>query len=478
LIRICVLIGLLVLGGTACGTRSFDARELAAVVVTGANGYGTLTVKSNAERIAQLIKEEGDSLRETDEEGIRRLFIREAALNSLIFTADRVTGLKNGDEITIRASHDEELAKAGHVRFRNNKFVYRVDHLEEAEKIDIESEVKLVFSGFESRGTAEIELSGNTERYREHFSFTFLTPKTNLSNGERVELRVMPDNSGLTSKGCIAEEVVLPFTVEGLQPLRNVDFFENLALIYDGVSDQGTVSIDTTRLPAEWVEPRANAEPPLLFSVTPAVNLSNGDKVNVVAQADHEWFADHGMASSVVSKDFTVSGLKEYPRNLDHVDLMPLFDKLGGRLEEDIQARLIHNYWNDDSRAGDPLSRWDYLERHGVVRIFYGYPQANRADNFVALIYKVSIEGTCAEAIPYQSHYSEGDRVFSTLYLIYVVDSIMYDTERVDDFKEVNLKIHDDIELSAVSQFKEQYGGAGVIIVEASVPEQVRYTDN
>jgi len=68
--------------------------------------------------------------------------------------------------------------------------------------------------------------------------------------------------------------------------------------------------------------------------------------------------------------------------------------------------------------------------------------------------------------------------VFSTLYLIYVVDSIMYDTERVDDFKEVNLKIHDDIELSAVSQFKEQYGGAGVIIVEASVPEQVRYTDN
>ncbi len=462
----------------SCSSRTLDVRELVTIEVTGANGYGVLSLKSDRARIAEIVREEGESLRETDEKRLQRLFVREAAMNSLIFSADRTTGLKNGDAVVIHASHDEELAKSGAVRFKNLKFTYIVEGLDEAKPIDIESEMELLFTGFESRGTAQISLSGDMERYREYFDITFLTPKSNLSNGATIDVRVKPDNDALTVRGRIAEEKVLTFTVGGLQELETVDVFKNLVLVYDGISDTGYVSIDTTRLPYDWVEAGGRSDPPLSFTVTPTSHLTNGDKVTVTALVDRDRFADFGLSVAELSKEYTVSGLKEFPRNLDHVDLTPLFNKLQTPLGEDIQLRLAQNTWNEDARVGIPLSQWDIQDRRGVVRVYYGYPQSNRADNFVALIYKIEIEGTCIEATPYASHYEEGDTLSSTLYLVYVVDAIMYDTVRVDDFKGVSLKFHSDMELSAVSAFKERYGGAGVVIVEAAVPEHVRFSDS
>ena len=81
------------------------------------------------------------------------------------------------------------------------------------------------------------------------------------------------------------------------------------------------------------------------------------------------------------------------------------------------------------------------------------------------------------EATPYQSRYEVGAELSKTLYLVYVVDSIMHDSNRVDDFEEFSLKFHSNLELSAISQFKEEYGGAGVVVVDATVPEQVKFSD-
>lgn len=461
----------------ACRSRTLDARELVTIEVTGADGYGVLSLNSDRSRIAEIVREEGESLSDTDEKQMQRLFVREAAMNSLIFFADRMTGLKNGDEVIINASHDEELAKLGGIHFKNLKFTYVVEGLESAKPINIASDMELVFTGFESRGTAHISLSGDMEHYRDYFDFTFLTPTSNLSNGAAVDVRVKPDNDALTMRGRIAEEKVVTFTVRGLQELETVDVFNNLILVYDGISDTGNVSIDTTRLPYDWVESGDQSDPPLSFTVTPMSHLANGDKVTVTALVDHDRFADYGLTVRELSKEYTVSGLKEFPRNLDRVDLRPLFDKLQTPIQEDIQLRLAQNSWNEDARVGTPVSRWDIQDRRGVVRIYYGYPQSNRADNFVALIYKIDIEGVCIEATPYQSRYEEDDTLSSTLYLVYVVDAIMYDTDRVEDFRGVSLKFHSDMELSVVSEFKKQYGGDGIVIVEAAVPEHVRYSD-
>ncbi len=214
---------------------------------------------------------------------------------------------------------------------------------------------------------------------------------------------------------------------------------------------------------------------PVRFNAVPPAGLSNGETVRVEAIVDTEWFAGRGLKVADTARDYQVSGLKEYPRNLDDVDLMPLFEQIAPWLEQDMADRLDMNYWNDDFKTGEPVSRWDYSHQAGVTRLFYGYDQTDRARNFLALLYKANVGGVCQEAVPYQSVYEKGDRVTSTLYLLYLVDEIMYDRPEVEDFRGINLRLHGDVELDIISKFKLLYGGNNVLIVDVPVPEQVAY---
>lgn len=474
LVLILILISMLV-PAVACSSQTFDAREMALIQVTGADGFASILAGSDEAVIRFMLQEESARLEEHDEKGFQRLFQREAVLSSLVFTPDRTTGLKNGDEVIIRADYDHQLAKEAGVRFRNVRFKYVVEGLKEAVPIDIGEDVELIFSGYDGRGHASVTLSGDVDRFRQGFDFVFTRGSTELSNGDYVELKVIPDNRILTAKGRIARDTTLSFEVYGLPPLVQVDLFDQLVLIFDGVSDQGVVSFDTTRLPADWVEAGLPGSAPVRFNAVPPAGLSNGETVRVEAIVDTEWFAGRGLKVADTARDYQVSGLKEYPRNLDDVDLMPLFDQIAPWLEQDMADRLDMNYWNDDFKTGEPVSRWDYSHQAGVTRLFYGYDQTDRARNFLALLYKANVGGVCQEAVPYQSVYEKGDRVTSTLYLLYLVDEIMYDRPEVEDFRGINLRLHGDVELDIISRFKLLYGGNNVLIVDVPVPEQVAY---
>lgn len=459
----------------ACSSRSFDTRDLAEIQLSGADGYGSLVVLADQAKLAALLEEEASGLREHDEKGLQRLFQREAALNSLIFTADKLADLQNGDEVTIRGSYDEAMAKAAGIRFKNTKFIYKVEGLAQAQPIHVRNHVNLAFSGYNGHGQASILLTGDMEAYQSAFDFVFESGQTDLSNGDRVDLKVLPHTETLTDQGRIAYETRLSFRVEGLLPMTHVDLFEDLVLVFDGISDQGVLSIDTTRLPADWVEASESAEAPVTYLASPAWGLSNGDTVRVEATVDQEWFWDRGLSPGEREKTYQVQGLKEFPRNLDQVDLMPLFSKIDDWLQEDMALRVQRNYWNRDFRTGQAISLWDTHYDSGVVRLYYGYEQSDRANNFVAILYKVEVEGSCLEATPYQSSYQAGDRETASLYLLYVVDRIMYDRAEVDDFREINLRLHSDVELEAVALFKDQYGGEGRQIVQVEVPEEVAF---
>ena len=470
-----VMVIALLLTLVSCGSHSIDAASLATIEVVGADGFASLVVKVDEAAIAELIDEALFRLKENDEKGIERVFRREAALNSLIFTAERMADLKNGDEVIIRASYDEKLAKDAGVKFTNTQFKYTVENLEDAKAIDVKNNVRLVFEGYDGLGTASVALDGDVEAFSYAFDFIFLGEKTRLSNGDRLGLKVVPNNNVLTSHGKIARETSLTFEVTGLSPMATVDLFGDLVLVYDGISDQGSVSFDTTRLPSDWVEPPGSGKVPVQYFASPASGLSNGDSIAVQAIIDEHWFATRGLKPLQLEKEYEVEGLKEYPRNLDNVDLMPLFDRIEAWIEKDIRVRLDHNYWNRDYRVGEPVSRWEYSEKFGVKRIYYGYDQADRADNFIAVIYEVSVEGVCVQTTQYQSSYEEGEALSSTLYLVYVVDRVMYDRADIADFYTINLRLHSDVELQAISEFKQQYGAGNTLIVEAHVPESVAF---
>ncbi len=460
----------------ACSSRTYDSQTLARIQVTGADGFGLLTLASDNQLIQAILGEESALLAEDDEAGLHRLFLREAALSSLVFTADQTNGLKNGDVIVVRADYDRKLAKEAGIRFRTTRFKYLVSGLKEAEVIDIKAGVKLQFSGYNGRGTASVSLSGDVDAFASGFNFVFTTSASALSNGDLVEVKILADNQFLTSKGKIARDTSMSFEVEGLPPLAEVDLFSQLVLIFDGVSDQGIVSLDTSRLPLEWVEGQGGGEIPVRFTALPSSGLSNGETIRVQAQVDQDWFAERGLKASLVWKEYQVSGLKDYPRNLDGMDLLPFFNKISSWLQDDLALRIEGNYWNRDYRTGLPVSRWDTRYQYGVQRLFYGYEQANRASNFLGVLYKVEVSGTCLEATPYQSAYEAGDRVSGTLYLLYVAEEVMYDRPDLDDFREIHLRFHGDAELDLVGRFKSQYGGEGIMIVDVQVPTEVAWS--
>lgn len=478
-ISVIVLIASLMTVAFGCAGSSIDVRELASIQVSGANGYGTLEIKTNRERTQAMVREKMDALKDGDEKGLKRAFMYEAALATLSYTAKTTTTLRNGDTVEIRASFDEALAKAAGIRFKNTSFVYTVRNLSEAARIHVEDSVKLTFKGYNGVGEAEVALSGEIQHFKDDFAFDFLSPSTKLSNGDTVILHVIPDNRALTSAGRIAAETTLNFTVEGLPEPKTVNPFENLVLMFNGVSDNGTISFDTTRLPADWVDQKTAAQPPLQFTAEPDDQLSNGDRVTVRCEIDETWFAENGVKLSPMTKTFEVIGLKDYPRNLDGIDLMPLFKTIEAEMEDDIALRLKQNYWNEDASAGEPLSVWNYEETHGVTRVYYGYHENDRSDNFVAILVKIKINGTCMSVTPYKSAVSPGQQEQATLYLMYVVENIMYDRSSVDDFRSFGLKGHSDAEHKAVGAFREDWvlSDDSVQMVEAKVPADVAWRD-
>ena len=58
-----------------------------------------------------------------------------------------------------------------------------------------------------------------------------------------------------------------------------------------------------------------------------------------------------------------------------------------------------------------------------------------------------------------------------------MVDNIMYDRAEIDDFREINLRLHSHVELDAIALFKSQYGGEGQQIVQVDIPEEVAFKE-
>ena len=125
-----------------------------------------IAVKTDEQAILTLIEEAMSELKDNDEKGLERLFKREAALNSIIFTAEKMADLKNGDEINIRASYDEQLAKDAGIKFRNTQFKYLVEGLTDALAIDVKNNVKLLFEGYVGRGYRNLHIQRHQNIYR------------------------------------------------------------------------------------------------------------------------------------------------------------------------------------------------------------------------------------------------------------------------------------------------------------------------
>ena len=67
-ITLIIVIAALMMTAFGCAGSSIDVRELVSIQVTGANGYGTLEVKTNRERTQAMVRKKMDVLN-GDEKG-------------------------------------------------------------------------------------------------------------------------------------------------------------------------------------------------------------------------------------------------------------------------------------------------------------------------------------------------------------------------------------------------------------------------
>ena len=130
-----------------------------------------------------------------------------------------------------------------------------------------------------------------------------------LKNGDSVDVYItvpesLADKIGNASK---------TYTVSGLQVIDYIEIFNDLQIVYDGVSGQAFAKVE--RLASSELLSSCR------FEITPNGNLSNGDQITV-SITNKDWLTElFNVAPQTLSKTFTVEGLSSY---ISSVEQLPL----------------------------------------------------------------------------------------------------------------------------------------------------------
>ncbi len=237
----------------------------------------------------------------------------------LEFSADK--NLTNGDKITCTVNYDEESLKKSKIKLKNTTFDVEVKDLKEGTAIDITKAFKVEFKGSDGSGTAELTTSEDYPFIKSDISKSY-----NLSNGDKVTVTSFVrnvdnliyingenENDGICfdyeDKTYILEKQTISteLTVTGLKELEEIDVFEGIEFVTDGVMPYLKVTgVDSSACSSE-------VQNNVTFTVENRNQYLNvGDKVTITARID-SGFATAGYKAkdiqagdNAVRKEFTI----------------------------------------------------------------------------------------------------------------------------------------------------------------------------
>lgn len=141
---------------------------------------------------------------------------------------------------------------------------------------------------------------------------TTLSKREGIKNGDVITVDVSYDKWALFKKGIRLENTEFDIKVTGLTASSTVDPFSGIKYIFTGVDGFGKVSLDTSKCPEIVTD---NFE----YTVSPNANLSEGDKITVIAKYTGKSYDDNSgtfeyggkfySCSKESRKDITVSAL-------------------------------------------------------------------------------------------------------------------------------------------------------------------------
>lgn len=305
-----LMLGILCL--SACGKTEISFNEYVELKCTGYDGEGTAEITID---YSKLMSDHEKELNSDDTAKTARLF------RKIEFIADKTTGLKNGDTISVDfdSVDVESFGEVGIVPVYS-KVELTVEGLQVLNPVDIFEGIEIGMDGFDGYATASLK-NWPTSSYRYMFDYNVDSSKY-YKNGDTVvvtvELNYEDAIERMAKEGVKPASLTYEYKVAGLEEVTELNPFEYTDTSYYGSAGSGSIALyfkeDAPALLRDNIH----------FSYDGNSGLKNGDKVKVTASS---WYDDEndlahyrGVKLSQVEAEIEVLGLEDCIRTVESLN--------------------------------------------------------------------------------------------------------------------------------------------------------------
>lgn len=282
---------------------------------------------------------------------------------------------------------------------------------------DLKNMSKITFSGANGYGSINIEFTGKdlieqdlnyelnkSNNYKQlnkamsnlssSIEYKFTNAENGkLSNADTVKVIAVTDKLVLDTLGISFSNTEFDCLVENLVDCKDLDVFKDIVLEYDGITTNGSATVNTDKC-EDLVKENVQ------FKIENNGNLSNGDKITVIASVSNEdEMIKKGYMVSNKTKSFLVSGLAEYVDSIKQVSVKSINDFICGyvteRMNEGCSILGREDFWKFSSGKG--LVSFDNVGADKVkltpYKLIYAVNSNNNTDNTYTVVYKIEVSG-------------------------------------------------------------------------------------
>ena len=262
------------------------------------------------------------------------------------------------------------------------------------------------------------------DKFANSFSFTiddYSEKEGNYQNGDEINVTVNYNEEYAELMNINVKDTNFVYKVSNLTEGTKINPFEKLKVTYEGASPNGSVTIDDSECP-EFVKNHIS------FSSSKSRNLKNGESIKISASYSLSRANSEEVIITEKEKDYTVSGLSEYPTSIEGVDMSEIESQMEQMLKEAIELNYPKgsSTYTDDS-AQITISSTSYKN---VKKYFFNKKLVDEyatPSNSYVCIYEVTITGPATYG---NSKLKKGQTGTLKKYYIAQTDDITLDNDK------------------------------------------------
>lgn len=215
IIPISLILTVIVLCMTACGTKSLNTQDYCNISVSGLNGYGKISLEANYDAIGKDAFVDKKSSEVDMYDSLDTIY-------NIEYKADKTENLSNGDKITVTIHYDEKSTKDLGFTFNKSSFTYKIDGLKEGTLLDVFEGLSVNFNGIAPKANIIFDNNGCSDFVKDNV--TFFSDNYTFRNGDKVKIKARYDEHIATDAGYIIQEAEKEYSINGLSEYpKNID---------------------------------------------------------------------------------------------------------------------------------------------------------------------------------------------------------------------------------------------------------------